>query len=288
MGRTRVKSMTQEEYKVLKRNIENVIITDELVEKVWDYKWYGLCNNAKNGRAENKDGNHPAYENVKYYLGELKDVNKNIRTYDPKLYQKGLIVTRNCLEHRLNEEYSPTLHRLGQHYKYGELDILTAKEHVEIDNGKPVIIRGQFIFGKKSASKNKSEPLTIEHIIKMSKGKQFPSIIKAFNYIEKEFGIKPNTIYKLIDTGEALNTEKGSLEILRVESQKRIIEKKSEQFIQEFTKKYPQFMEALERFNKLITTPEGQKAFEQYMRISRIKRKEYNLKKNEYEKLKVK
>lgn len=138
-GRKRTRTMTFDEYKSLEGQMHNGVIieiTDTLVERVWDYKWYSMCNNAKNVRAENKSGNYPAYVHRKYFLGELKDVSKNIRLHDPELHQRGLQITRKFLESGMDSKFSPTLDRLFEHYQYGDLDIISKQEHTQKDVSK--------------------------------------------------------------------------------------------------------------------------------------------------------
>jgi len=124
-------------------------------------------------------------------------------------------------------------------------------------------------------------------IKEMAEGKQFPSITKAIEYIENEYGISESKIKKFIDTGEIIETEKGSFEFLRAESKERVTQLKMEQYYKWFTENFPEAQEIMKQFVEIVRTLEGYKRFKLAMKISEIKRKGYKLKKEGYEGLKI-
>mgnify|MGYP001375684187 CR=1 FL=1 len=270
--------MPKKEFYALKEGYE---ITEQLVFEVARYKLYYMLSNAYNRTKTREE-----YKDVEYRLGEFRDGIDNLKKHRSELYDKYLKMIRTYLEKEMDGDYAPTIHRTKQHYEWKTIDILTAKEHKEIDNSKTTIIRNQVMIGK-SKGKGKSKPLTMKIIRQMAEGKQFPSITKAIEYIEKEYGISENKIKKFIDTGEIIETEKGSFEVLRAESKDKVTQLKMEQFRNWFMENFPESKEIMKQFVEIVSTPEGLKRFKLALKLSEIKRKGYKLKKDGYKGLKI-
>lgn len=280
--------MPKKRFKELSKKIKagEIKITDELVIKIARYKFYYMLNNAKNVRVKRRND----YKEVQYKLGAFSKGFDNLKKYRPDLFEKLLQIVRTYLENGMNNDLSPTIHRLKQHYEWATIDILTAKEHKEVDSSKPTIIRNQLILRKsesKGKGKPKTKPLTMKIIRQMAEGKQFPSITKAIEYIENEYGISESKIKKFIDTGEIIETEKGSFEILRAESKERVTQLKMEQRHKWFKENFPEAQEVMKQFVEIVRTPEGLKRFKLALKLSKIRRKGYKLKKEGYERLKI-
>lgn len=286
MAKQRTRTMTNEEYQYLKRNIGRTEITDTLVERLWDFKWYGLCNNAKNVRTENKSGVHPKYINIKYYLGDLKDVSKNIRLYDMKLHQRGLEITRIYLENKMNNDYSPTLHRLNNnsHYEYGKLDILPKREHIELDKGNVTIVK-EFVRHSISKEPKEIQPLTTELLKTLINIKKFSTTEKSICYLKGKYDMTYKQIKRLLDNGEFNNTEKGKFELLREESENKIFKIKLEETNRKIKLKLPDLDEVVEQMKALLDKGEWSNDMI-FKRLCGYKFR-HRLKKDGYETLKV-
>jgi hypothetical protein len=287
MGRPRERTMTNHEYKEVKAlRQKQQEVSNQIIFGVAEFKIYSMLSNA-----EYRTKKRNEYKNVQYKLGEYKNGLGNMRKNRPDLYEKFWDMVGEFIEREFDSSYAPTIHRTDQHYEWETIDILTAKEHKDLDNAKPTIIRGQFVLGKKLSSKSKRKPLTLGTIRKVSEGKRFPSITKAVEYIENEFGITGSTVNRFIDTGNSIKTEKGSFEVLKIESKDKITEMKMKGFYEEQVKKFPQLPELMEKFRQYIErlqTPEGKRIHKLMMNLSKIKQKGCKLKKEGYAGLKIK
>jgi len=209
ISRMNQKGYRDQEYKEIKKTIQQQgnfsIINNELIEKVARYKFYYCLWNANNRVRIREE-----YKNCQYLLGEYTKGFDYIKVHKELLYEKLLKIIENYLLNYMNENFAPQIHREMEHYSWDTIDILTAKEHKEIDtkNSKATIVRGQ-LTNNKLIQKNESKSLTVELLKKIAGGKQFPSKKKANEYIQNEYGIK-GSIDKFIDTAETINTDKGS------------------------------------------------------------------------------
>lgn len=273
--------MPKKEFLALKNKLYEV--DEQLILEVAGYKLYYMLNNAYNRTKRRSE-----YKYVKYKLGAYRDGMTNLKRYRPDLYDKFLKMINTYLEHGMNGDYAPTIHRTQQHYEWETIDILTVKEHKDLDNAKPTIVRSHFVLEKSVPGGALIESLTLELIKEVAKGKQFPSITKAIEYLQNEYGVKPSKAKNLVDTAETLKIEKGSFEILKVESIEQVRKIKVEKFQEMFVEKFPRLHETINAFKETISTPTGQKAFSLSLKLSKLKHIGYKLKKDGYENLKVK
>lgn len=236
--------MPKKEYFALHNG--NFEITERLILEVARYKLYYMLNNAYNRSKKRKE-----YKDVKYKLGAYRDGMENLKKHRPDLYRKYLEIIKTYLENRLKGDFSPTIHRTQLHYEWQTIDILTAREHRELDNAKSTIIRNHFV-QKKLGEEVESKPLTIEVIKQAAEGIEFPSIIKAIKYVESEYGMSISDIKKIIDTGETIETEKGCFEILKAQSVEEVRKIKMDKFNQLIIKKFPGLPIFLEELESIV------------------------------------
>lgn len=250
MGRPRERKMTNAEYKEVKvavKALKQKVINDELILRVAEYKIYYMLSNA-----EYRTKTRNEYKGVEYKLGEYKNGLKSMRKYRPDLYGRYWIMIRDFIEHEFDFSFAPTIHRTNKHYEWETIDILTAKEHKDLDNAKQVIIRNQVKIGKsRKSTESKGKLLTMEDIKKSVEGNRYPSITKAIEYLQNEYGLKSSEVRRVIDTGEIIQTEKGNFEILKAESKEKVSKLKSNRNREIRFKRFPEFKKAQETMEKL-------------------------------------
>ncbi|MFC0417737.1 hypothetical protein ACFFHH_20215 [Cytobacillus solani] len=250
--------MPKKEYYALKTE-KKYEITNELIFEVARYKLYYMLNNAHNRPKRREE-----YKNVKYKLGEFRDGMTNLLKYRPELYEKYLSLIKTYLEHELNGDFAPTIHRLQQHYEWDAIDILTSKEHKELDNSKETIVSIENIFIKSTSKSKKRKNLKLALPLK----KQFPSVVKAAEYLQNEYNLTNNMIQKMIDTGEKINTKNSRIEIYKTENQIKVLQMKinrMDQSDEKLLEKFPQILKIVEQL-KEISRWEGSNFFSLFLK----------------------
>jgi hypothetical protein len=133
--------MTQKQYELL-RDLVSIGVKipaehkREVARLLFKYKFYFSCSNAKHNRAE---GQKKGYENVRYLLGELREVNANQEKYRPDLTPKGTDIAEQYIDSGMNPDFAPTIHRLkgeDSDYVWNNIDIIPKWKHDEIDKAK--------------------------------------------------------------------------------------------------------------------------------------------------------
>ncbi|MED4256718.1 hypothetical protein P4689_29610, partial [Priestia megaterium] len=264
---------------------KKIAITEGVVIKIAKYKFYYMLNNAKNVRTKKRR----EYRDVQYNLGQLRDGFDTLQKQRPDLYCKLLQVVRVYLESGMLKDLAPTIHRTKKHYEWETIDILPSRLHKEMDSAKETIVKIHPKLGiLASNGKDKSlKPLTMEILIEQSKGRQFPSVTKAFKFIESEYGITLYKAKKLIDTAESVENEKGKIEILKLENKEQVLKIKLNQNREWMRQRYPQFINTTE---KLVSIFKGasNEHIEFILKISKVKRQGYIIKRVNSSNLKIK
>ncbi|MGX2962114.1 hypothetical protein JNUCC23_23225 (plasmid) [Peribacillus sp. JNUCC 23] len=108
----------------------NKVTRNNVYKKIFYYKFFISCYNARNVRCGRKKG----YENVQYMLGDERGLIIRLSKNNPQLAIDGINIIKRYIESGFDYGYAPCIHRKEDsgHYDWQNIMIMARKDHDQL------------------------------------------------------------------------------------------------------------------------------------------------------------